>query len=73
MDCGMPGFPIHHPELAKAHLHRVGDAIQPSHPLLSLSPPALNHSQHQSLLQRTDSLHPGAKMLELQLQHQSFQ
>ena len=53
MDCSMPGFPIHHqlPELAQTHVHRVGDAIQPSHPLSSLSPPAFNLSQHQGLFQ----------------------
>ena len=50
MDCSMPGFPVHHqlPELTQTHVHQVGDAIQPSHPLLSPSPPALNLSQHQS-------------------------
>ena len=53
MDCSMPGLPVHHqfPELAQTHVHHVGDAIQPSHPLLSPSPPALNLSQHQSLFQ----------------------
>ena len=53
MDCSTPGFPIHHqlPELAQTHVHRVGDAIQPSYPLLSPSPPAFNLSQHQGLLQ----------------------
>ena len=51
MDCSMPGFPVHHqlPEPAQTHVHRVGDAIQPSHALLSPSPPAFNLSQHQSL------------------------
>ena len=51
MDCSMPGFPVHHQllELAQTHVHRVGDAIQPSHPLSSPSPPALNLSQHQGL------------------------
>ena len=50
MDCSMPGFPIHHqlPELAQTHIHCIGDAFQPSHSLLSPSPPALNLSQHQS-------------------------
>ena len=62
MDCSTPGFPVHQiPELAQTHFHRVGDAIQPSHPLLSLSPPAFNLSQHQSLLQRTDSSLKGPK------------
>jgi len=51
MDCTMPGFPIHHQllELAQSHVHRVGDAIQPSHPLSSPSPPAFSLSQHQGL------------------------
>ena len=51
MDCSMPGFPVHHqlPELAQTHVHRVGDAIRPSRPLSSLSPPAFNLSQHQGL------------------------
>ena len=54
MHSSMPGFPVHHqlPELVQTHVHRVGDAIQPSHPLLSPSPPAFNLSQHQSLFQR---------------------
>ena len=49
MDCSMPGFPVHHqlPEFIQTHVHWVGDAIQPSHPLSSPSPPALNLSQHQ--------------------------
>ena len=53
MDCHMPGFPVHHQisELAKTHVHRVGDAIQPSHPLSSPSPPAFNLSQNHSLFQ----------------------
>ena len=53
MDCSMPGFPVHHqlPELAQTHVHRVSDATQPSHPLSSPSPPALNLSQHQGLFQ----------------------
>ena len=53
MDCSMPGFPVHHqlPELAQTHVHWVSDAIQPSHPLLSPSPPAFNPSQHQGLFQ----------------------
>ena len=53
MNCSMPGLPVYHqlPEFTQTHVHRVGDAIQPSHPLLSPSPPAHNPSQHQSLLQ----------------------
>jgi len=74
MDCSMPGFPVCHqlPELTQTHVHRVGDAIQPSHPLSSPSP-AFNLSQHQGLIQWVSSLHQVAKILELQLQHQSFQ
>ena len=73
MDCSTPGFPVlHHlPELAPTHVHWVGDAIQPSHPLLPPSPPAFNLSQHQGLFLRLGSLHQVAKVLELQLQHQS--
>ena len=75
MDCSIPGFPVHHqlPELAQTHVHWVGDAIQPSHPLLSPSPPAFSLSQHQGLFQWVSSSHQVAKVLELQLQHQSFQ
>ena len=75
MDCSTPGFPVHHqlPELAQIHVHRVGDAIQPSHPLASPSPPAFSVSQHQGLFQWVSSLHQVAKVLEFQLQHQSFQ
>ena len=53
MDCSMPGFPVHHqlPEITQTHVHRISDAIQPSHPLLSSSPPAFNLSQHQHLFQ----------------------
>ena len=53
MDCSMPGFPVHRqlPELAQTHVHRVSDAIQPSHPLSSPSPPAFTLSQHQGLFQ----------------------
>ena len=53
MECSTPGFPVHHqlPKLAQTHVHRVGDAIQPSHPLLSPSPPAFSLSQHQGLFQ----------------------
>ena len=53
MNCSMSGLPVHHhlPEFTQTHVHRIGDAIQPSHPLLSPSPPAPNPSQHQSLFQ----------------------
>ena len=53
MDCSTPGFPVHHqlPEFTQTHVHQVSDAIQPSHPLSSPSPPAPNPSQHQSLFQ----------------------
>ena len=69
------GLPIHHKllEFTQTRVHRVGDAIQPSHPLSSPSPPALNPSQHQGLFQWVNSLHEVAKILEFQLQHQSFQ
>ena len=75
MDCSTPGFCVlHHlPELAQTHVHWVGDAIQPSRPLPSLSPLAFNLSQHQGLSPWLGSLHQVAKLLELQLQHQSFQ
>ena len=73
MDYSTPGFSIHHqlPKFAKTH--QVCDAIQPSHPLLSPSPPAFNLSQHQNLFQWVSSSHQVAKVLEFQLQHQSFQ
>ena len=75
MDCSTPGFPVHHQllELAQTHVHRATDAIQPSHPLSSPSLPAFNLSQHQGLFQWISSLHQVAKVLELQLKHQSFQ
>ena len=75
MDCSTPGFPVHHqfPELTQTHVHRVGDAIQPSHPLSFPSPPAFYLSLHQGLFQWVGSSHQVAKLLELQLQHQSFQ
>ena len=71
----MPGLPVHYqlPEFTQTHAHRVGDAIQPSHPLLRPSPPAPNPSQHQGLFQWVSSSHEVAKVLEFQLQHQSFQ
>ena len=63
MDCSMPGFPVHHqlPELAQIHVHWISDAIQPSHLLLSPSPPAFNLSQHQGLFHWVSSLHQVAK------------
>ena len=75
MDCSTPGFPVHHqlPELTQTHVHRVGGAIQSPHPLSSPSPPAFNLSQHQGLFQSVSSSHQVAKVLEFQLQHQSFQ
>ena len=75
MDCSTPGFPVHHqlPEPIQTHVHRIGDAIQPSHPLLSPSTPTFNLSQHQGLSQWVSSLHQVAKGLEFQLQHHSFQ
>ena len=70
-----PGLPVHHQllEFTQTHVHRVSDAIQPSHPLSSPSPPAPNHSQHQGLFKWVSSSHQVAKVLEFQLQHQSFQ
>ena len=61
-----PGLPVHHqlPEFTQTHVHGVSDAIQPSHPLSSPSPPASNPSQHQSLFQRVNSSHEVAKVLE---------
>ena len=69
MDSSTPGFPVHRqlPELAQTHVHWVSDAIQPSHPLSSPSPPAFNLSQHQGLFQWFSSSHQMAKVLELQL------
>ena len=71
MDCSTPGFPVlyYFLEFAQIHVHRVGDAMQPSHPLSPPSP-ALSLSQHQNLFQQVESLHQVAKVLELQ--HQSF-
>ena len=75
MNRSMPGLPVHHqlPEFTQTDAHRVGDAIQPSHPLSSPSPPASNPSQHQGLFQLVNSSHTVTKVLEFQLQHQSFQ
>ena len=65
MDCSMPGFAVHHqlPELTQTHIHWVGDAIQPSHPLSSPSPPTFTLSQHQGLFQWVSSSHQVAKVL----------
>ena len=73
-DCSTPGFPVRHqlPEFTQTHVHWVTDAIQPSHPLMSPSP-AFNLSQHQGLFKWVNSSHQVAKVLEFQLQHQSFQ
>ena len=75
MDCSMTGFPAPHhlSEFAQTHVHWVGGFIQPSHPMLSPSPPAFNLSQYQGLLQGVSSSHQVTKVLELQLHHQSFQ
>ena len=69
INCSTPGLPVHHqlPELTQTQVHWVSDAIQPSHPLLSPSPPDPNPSQHQSLFQWVNSSHEVAKVLEFQL------
>ena len=70
MNHSMPGLPVHHqlPESTQTHVHRVDDAIQPSHPLLCLASPALNLSQHQGLFQWVSFSHQVAKVLEFQTQ-----
>ena len=75
MNCSTPGLPVHHQllEFTQSHVHWVSDAIQPSHPLSSPSPPAPNPSQHQSLFQWVNPSHEVAEVLEFQLKHQSFQ
>ena len=75
MNRSAPGLPVHHqlPKSTQTHVHPVGDAIQPSYPLLSPSPPAPNPSQHQGLFKWVSSSHQVAKVLEFQLQHQPFQ
>ena len=72
MDHSTPGLPVHHqlPEFTQTHVHWVGDAIQPSHPLLSPSPPAFNLSQHQSLFKWVSSSHQVAKVL---IENESWQ
>ena len=63
MDCSTPDLPVHHqlPEFTQTHVHWIGDAIQPSHPLLSPSPPAFNPSQHQGLIKWVSSSHQGTE------------
>ena len=75
MNRSMPGLPVHYelPEFTQTHVHRVGDAIQPSYPQSSPSPPAPNPSQHKGLFQWVKSLHEVSKVLEFQPQHLSFQ
>ena len=75
MNHSTPGLPVHHqlPEFTQTHVHWVGEAIQPSHPLSSPSPPVLNLSQHQGLFKWVCASHQVAKVLEFQLQYQSFQ
>ena len=75
MNHSTPGLPVHHQllEFTETHVHQVGDAFQPSHPLSSPSLPVPNPSQHQGLFQWVNSSHEVAKVLEFQLQHQSFQ
>ena len=75
MDCSGPGFPVFHhlPEFAQTHVHWVGDATQPSHSLPPPSPPVLNLSEHQGLFHWFSSARQVAKVLKLQLWHQSFQ
>ena len=75
MDCSTLGLPVHHQllEFTQIHVHWVGDAIQPSHPLSFSPPPVFNLSQHQGIFKWVSSSHQVAKVLEFQLQHQSFQ
>ena len=75
MNRSMPGLPVHHqlPEFTQTHVHWVGDAIQPSHPLSSPFPPSPNPSQHQCLFQWVNSSHEVAKVLEFRLQYHSLQ
>ena len=75
MGCSTPGLPVHRqlPEFTQTHVHWVGDAIQPSHLLSFPFPPAFNLSQHQDLFKWVSSSLQMAKVLEFQLQHQSFQ
>ena len=71
----MSGLPVLHQLLGftQTHVHHVGDAIHPSHPLSSPSPPAFNLSQHQGLFKLVSFSHQMARVLELQFQHQPFE
>ena len=75
LGCSMPGLPVHHqlPEFTQTHVHWVGDAIQPSHPLSTPSLPTFNLYQHQGLFKWVGSFHQVAKVLEFQIQHHPFQ
>ena len=75
MDRSTPGFPVHRqlPELTQTQVHWVGDAIQPSHPLSSPSPPAPSLSQHEGTFPMSQLFPSGGQVLEFHLQHQSFQ
>ena len=75
MNHSRPGLPVHHqlPEFTQIHVHWVGDAIQPAHPLSSPCPPACNLSQHQGLIQWVGSSHQVAKVLELHLKSKGLQ
>ena len=75
MDCNTSGLPVHHqlPELTQSHVHWVGNAIQPYHPLSSPSPPTFKHSLHQGFFKWVSPLHQVVKLLEFQLQHPFFQ
>ena len=75
LDCSTPGLPVHRqlPEFTQTHIHWDSDAIQPSHPLSSLSPPTFNLSQHQGIFTWVSFSHQVAKVLEFQFQHHSFQ
>ena len=75
INCSIPGLPVHHqlPESTQTHIHCVGDVIQTPYPQSSPSPPAFNLSQHQGLFRWVSCSHEVAKVLEFQLQHQSFQ
>ena len=75
IDCSRPDLPVQHqlPEFTQTQVHWVSDAIQPSHPLSSPSPPAFHFFQHQGVFKWVSSLHQVAEVLELQLQHQSSQ